>query len=120
MDEEKMTKMTVVIKSEPYSDESAYTGLKFAMTALKDGHEVKIFLVQGGVFCAVKGQNPNHMPNNFELLSSIIELGGHIVCCGTCITARGVSQETIHPDVEVGTMNIFVDMVASGERVVNF
>ena len=115
-----MTRITVVIKAEPYSDESAYTGLKFAMTALKDGHSVEIFLVQGGVFLAVSDQNPSHMPNNYELLSSIVETGGRVVCCGTCTTARGVQPKAIHPNVEIGTMNMFVEMVASGDSVINF
>ncbi|MFW9919329.1 MAG: DsrE/DsrF/TusD sulfur relay family protein [Candidatus Thorarchaeota archaeon] len=115
-----MTAITVVIKSEPYSDESAYTGLKFALTALQDGHTIEIFLVQGGVFCALYRQDPVHMPNNYEMLESIIKSGGRVVCCGTCTKARGVQPESIHPNVEIGTMNMFVEMVASADRIVNF
>ena len=115
-----MTKITVVIKSEPYSDESAYTGLKFALTALKNGHLVEIFLVQGGVFCAVHGQSPDHMPNNYDMVANVIEVGGRVVCCGTCTNARGIKRELIHPDAEIGTMNVLVEMVALSDQVINF
>ena len=115
-----MTKITVVIKAEPYSDESAFTGLKFANTALKEGHSIDIFLVQGGVFCALSSQNPSNIPNNYELLNEIMSAGGRIVCCGTCIKARGAKVDEMHPNIEVGTMSMFVGMVASADRVVNF
>ena len=115
-----MTKITVIIKAEPYSDESAYTGLKFANTALKDGHSIDIFLVQGGVFCALGNQDPSNIPSNYELVKEIITAGGRIVCCGTCTKARGVKAEEIHPNIEIGTMNVFVEMVASADRVINF
>ena len=115
-----MSKIAIVIKAEPYSDESAYTGLKFALTALKEGHSIEIFLVQGGVFCVLKKQNPGHIPNIYEFVSDIISVGGRISCCGTCVKARGVESEMIHPDVEIGTMNVFVEMVASADQVINF
>jgi sulfur relay (sulfurtransferase) complex TusBCD TusD component (DsrE family) len=94
--------------------------LKFANTALKEGHSIDVFLVQGGVFCALSGQNPSNVPNNYETLNEVISAGGRIVCCGTCIKARGVKVDQIHPNIEVGTMNMFVDMVASADSVVNF
>ena len=115
-----MAKILVVIKSEPYSDESAYTALKFITTALEDGHELEVFLVQSGVFCAMKDQSPKQMPNHFDMIEKIIEIGGHVVCCGTCIKARGITPDNLHATVEVGTMSIFVEMVANADRVVNF
>ena len=115
-----MTKITIVIKAEPYSDESAYTGLKFAKTALAEGHTVDMFLMQGAIFCALKEQNPNHMVNHFNLLDEIISSGGRVLCCGTCTTARGVSKSMIHDKAAIGTMPMFVEMVVSADRVVNF
>ncbi len=115
-----MTRTTVIVKSEPYSDESAFTGLKFARTALNEGHSIEVFLVQGGVFCALYGQNPDQMTNHYELISDIIELGGRVVCCGTCTKSRGIGKDLLHPNVEIGTMSILIGMVSTSDQVITF
>ncbi|MBD3404907.1 MAG: hypothetical protein GF411_02085 [Candidatus Lokiarchaeota archaeon] len=115
-----MTKIAVVIKSEPYSDESVYTGLKFVKSALSEGHNVEVFLVQGGVFCALSKQNPKDMPNLYSLLEQLISDGARIVCCGTCVSSRGIDTTMIHPNVEIGSMQIFVEMIASSNSSITF
>lgn len=113
-------KITVVIKSEPYSDESAYTGLKFIKSALENGHSVDVFLVQSGVFCALSRQSPNNMPNLYELLESVISGGARVVYCGTCVKSRGIDATMIHPDAEIGSMPMFVEMVTSSDSSISF
>ncbi|NWF95318.1 MAG: DsrE family protein [Candidatus Thorarchaeota archaeon] len=115
-----MTKVTVIIKSEPYSDESAYTALKLAHAAVDKGHIVELFLVQGGVFCALREQNPSHMQNHYTMLDELITKGVRVVCCGTCTKTRGVAQSLLHPKVEVGSMPILADMITSSDSTVVF
>lgn len=54
-----MAIFTVVIMEAPYGKERAYTALRFALSAALEGHKVKLFLVQDGVFVAKKGQAPD-------------------------------------------------------------
>ncbi len=115
-----MTKISVVLKAEPYSDETAYTGLKFAKTALAEGHEVDMFLLQGAIFVALKKQDPSHLVNHYKLLGEIIDGGGRVLCCGSCTKARGVTKEMLHEEVGIGTMPMLVEIVTNSERVVNF
>ena len=45
---------TILVTSPPYSAEKAWTAFRFAITALLDGHDVNIFLIESGVFNAKK------------------------------------------------------------------
>lgn len=115
-----MARIAVIIKSEPYSDESVFTGLKFVLTALADSHEVDVFLVQSGVFCAIMNQSPDKMPNHYEMLDKVLKEGGCVVCCGTCTKARGLRPEMLHPKAKIGSMGMFVEMVTTADSVINF
>ena len=115
-----MGKFTVVITESPYGREKAYTALRFAISALVDGHEVNLFLVQDGVFVGLKGQTPKQYPNHFELLKDFIEEGGKLRICGVCIEARGIVKEDLIDGAEVVGMHDFVEWVAESDKVLMF
>ncbi|AAM01225.1 DsrE/DsrF/TusD sulfur relay family protein [Methanopyrus kandleri] len=112
--------ITVVISEAPYGQERAYTALRFALTALVEGEEVKIFLIEDGVFLGKKGQNPDEVPNYLELLEQCIEQGAEVKACGPCSKARGLSEEDFIEGVELATMHDLVNWVKESDNVIFF
>ncbi len=65
MDTEK--KFLFVINDAPYGSERPYNALRLALNLLKrEGVQVKVFLIDDGVFCARKGQKTPEGYYNIE------------------------------------------------------
>jgi tRNA 2-thiouridine synthesizing protein D len=115
-----MANLTVVITEAPYGRERAYTALRFALTALVEGHHIRLFLVQDGVFVAKKSQDPSEFPNHLEYLSQAVEEGAEVVVCTPCARARGLSEEDLLHDVRLGTMHDLVQWSVESDQVLTF
>ena len=116
-----MVSIAVIIGQAPYTNERPYTALRFVNTALLEGHTIKLFLVEDGVFVALKKQNPTEYPNLIEWLSQGMEAGGlEVKACGVCIKARGIEKEDLLEGVELATMHDFVSFVAECDKSVFF
>ncbi len=112
--------ITVIISQAPYGRERAYTALRFALTALLEGEDVKIFLIEDGVYLAKRDQDPDEMPNHLELLKQCIEQGAEVKACGPCSKARGLSEDDFIDGVEVATMHDLVNWVRESDNVIFF
>ena len=66
-----MAKFSVMIFESPYGREKPYTALRFALTALLDGHDVIVILIQDGVSVGKTDQKPAEYPNIMEYLELI-------------------------------------------------
>lgn len=115
-----MTSIAVIIGSAPYTNERPYTALRFVNTALLDDHAVKLFLVEDGIFVAIKSQGPTEYPNLVEWLEQGLEEGLEVKACGVCLKARGITKEHLIEGIEVGSMHDFVGMVADCDKSVFF
>ncbi|MFX0102639.1 MAG: DsrE/DsrF/TusD sulfur relay family protein [Candidatus Hodarchaeota archaeon] len=115
-----MASIAVIIGSAPYTKERPYTALRFINTALLDGHSVKLFLVEDGIFVAKKSQNPTEYPNLIEWLEQGLEEGLVAKACGVCLKARGIAKEDLVDGVEVASMHDLVSMVAESDKSVFF
>ncbi|MHA1791579.1 MAG: DsrE/DsrF/TusD sulfur relay family protein [Promethearchaeota archaeon] len=114
-------KIAVIIGSGPYTHERAYTALRFVNTALLEGHEVRLFLIEDGVFVGLKKQKPAEYPNLVEWLEQGIETENlEIKACGVCLKARGISKEALVDSISPGTMHDMVDFVVDSERSIFF
>ena len=115
-----MTKMAVIIFESPYGHEKPYTALRFALTALIDGHEITVILLQDGIFVANKGQAPAEYPNHLEYLTNAIEEGLKVIVCGVCCQARGIKQENLVEGVNIVGMHEIVQACAESDRTISF
>lgn len=113
-------KFTVIIGDAPYGKERAYSALRFALTALLEGIDVNIFLLEDGVYVGKKDQNPAGVPKYSELLENAIEAGAVVKACGPCGKARGVSDEELIDGVVFGTMHDLIAFVKDADKTVNF
>ena len=112
--------ITVIISQAPYGRERAYTALRFALTALLEGEDVKIFLIEDGVYLAKRDQDPDEVPNHLELLKQCIEQGAEVKACGPCSKARGLSEDDFIDGVEIATMHDLVSWVKESDNVIFF
>nr|MDO8115677.1 DsrE family protein [Candidatus Sigynarchaeota archaeon] len=114
-------KICVIIGQAPYTAERPYTALRFVNTAILDGHEVKLFLIEDGVFAGLKAQNPTEYPNVIEWLKQGLEAGGlEVKACGVCMKARGVKEEDLLDGIKPATMHDLVAFVTGTDRSVFF
>ncbi|NJK96089.1 MAG: DsrE family protein [Bacteroidales bacterium] len=94
--------------------EKAWNAFRFATAALKQGHDVKVFLMGEAVEC--EGLT-HHKYNVDEQLKNFVTSGGEILACGTCMKSRQLEGSELCP---ISTMVDCVNMVAWSHRVVTF
>ncbi|MBL8026439.1 MAG: DsrE family protein [Fibrobacteres bacterium] len=94
--------------------EKAWNCFRFAVSAKKSGHEVKVFLMGEAVEC----ESLTHDKFNVaEQLAAFITVGGTILACGTCLKSRQLSGSETCP---LSTMIDCVKMVEWADKVISF
>ena len=105
-------KIGIIIETKEY--EKAWNAFRFAVTARKQDHDVKVFLMGEAVEC----EGLTHEKYNVgEQLKLFISAGGEILACGTCLKSRQLSGTDSCP---LSTMVDCVDMVTCADRTVTF
>lgn len=117
--EEKKKIFTIAIGSGQYTQERPYTLLRFAYTALLEGHKINIFLVEDGIWVGKKGQDPATYDNVGKWMADVIEEGAKVLCCGVCMKARGMSEDELMDGIEKTTMNGFLQMCVEADNIIN-
>ncbi len=115
-----MTVITVMIFESSYGREKAYTALRFALTALTDGHQVTVVLIQDGIFVGKKDQKPSDYPNLAEYLRNAIDEGLKVIACGVCCNARGVKQDDFIDGITIVGMHEIVQAVTESDKTLTF
>ncbi len=110
---------TIIIGDGPYTKERPYTMLRFAYTALLEGHKVHIFLVEDGIFVGKKGQDPSTYDNIGKWMKDVLEEGADVKACGVCMKARGMSEEELMDGINKTTMNGLLEMVVDADTVIS-
>jgi uncharacterized protein involved in oxidation of intracellular sulfur len=106
--------MRLGIILETNEPEKAWNGVRFANTALKQDHEVKLFLMSAGV----EVESITHEKYNAKkLLDEFVQNKGVVLACGTCIKARNQKESEVCP---ISTMIDCVRMVEWAEKMVTF
>jgi sulfur relay (sulfurtransferase) complex TusBCD TusD component (DsrE family) len=104
-------KLGIIIETnEP---ENAWNAVRFGNAALKQGHEVQIFLISAGV----EIENITHEKYNAKLQLEEFSKSGVIYACGTCLKSRNQTETAVCP---VSTMIDCVSMVEWADKVVSF
>jgi uncharacterized protein involved in oxidation of intracellular sulfur len=84
----------VIVNDQPYGSERPYNALRLAAAlAEREEVELRVFLLGDAVACAVAGQKlPDGHYHLDRMLKPLIR-AGEVGCCGTCLDARGLSDE---------------------------
>jgi sulfur relay (sulfurtransferase) complex TusBCD TusD component (DsrE family) len=106
--------MKIGIIIETNEPEKAWNGVRFGNTALKQEHDVKIFLMSAGV----EIENIVHTKYNAKKqIDEFVENNGIVLACGTCIKSRNQEATDVCP---ISTMIDCLNMVEWADKVVTF
>jgi len=105
-------KIGIILETKEF--EKAWNAFRFATTARKQGHEVKLFLMGEAVEC----EGLVHAKYNVdEQLNNFVNAGGEILACGTCLKSRQMESSGVCP---VSTMIDCVNLVIWADKMVTF
>jgi sulfur relay (sulfurtransferase) complex TusBCD TusD component (DsrE family) len=103
---------SVILETKEY--EKAWNAFRFAVTAKKNGHHVKVFLMGEAVECGGLTHEKYNVEEHFKKF--VVE-GGEILACGTCLKSRNMHGSEACP---VLTMVDCVKMVEWADKVITF
>jgi len=106
--------MKIGIIIETNEPEKAWNGVRFGNTALKQGHEVKIFLMSAGVEIESIVDTKYNAKRQIE---EFVKNNGTLMACGTCVEARNQKESTTCP---ISTMADCLRMVEWADKVLTF
>ena len=105
-------KLGIILETKEF--EKAWNAFRFANTALKNGHEVQVFLMGEAVECESLTHEKFDVAGQIKTFS---EADGEILACGTCLKSRNLESTDVCP---ISTMVDCLDMVEWADKVVTF
>jgi tRNA 2-thiouridine synthesizing protein D len=116
-----MTSFTIIINEAPYAKERALSALRFAWTAEIEGHKIRIWLFENGVYLAKRGQKPAQGLTNYgQMLEDMVKGGVEVKACVVCAEARGLAQAELIDGVKLATIHDLVEWTVNSDKVVTF
>jgi len=113
--------ITLIINEAAYGKERAWNAFRLAQAMKARDMKINIFLLEDGVTVAKKGQRPPVGYYNLEkMLTELIQSGVKVLACGTCLQARGLSQNDLATGVEVGKILDLADWIRESKSVLSF
>jgi len=97
----------------------AWNAVRVANKAREMGGDVKIFLLNDGVWNAHKSFAMAQIETH-SLLVQAIQSGISLRACGTCINRAQINVEDILPEAIVSTLPDLVNWIAESDRIVTF
>jgi uncharacterized protein involved in oxidation of intracellular sulfur len=94
--------------------ETVWNAFRFGNFALKSGDQVKVFLLAKGVEC--ESLDTEQYQIN-EQIQTLVDNGGKILACGTCLKARQSNGSETCP---LSTMKDLYELVKESDKVVSF
>jgi uncharacterized protein involved in oxidation of intracellular sulfur len=114
---------TLIILNEPaYGNERTYNGLRLALALAKaDDDELRVFLMGDSVTAAKPGQKtPEGYYNLERMLKGLASKSVRIGTCGTCLDARGMTDEPLVPGTERSSMTELSAWTIWADKVITF
>ena len=112
----------MVINGSAYGLDSTYNAVRLAANlAKRDQVEMTVFLMGDGVTAAMTGQKtPDWYYKLDRMLAAVTRHGGRILCCGTCLDARGITTDMLVPNASRSTMDELGDHTMAADKVLVF
>ncbi|MFZ6003274.1 MAG: DsrE/DsrF/TusD sulfur relay family protein [Actinomycetota bacterium] len=114
---------TLLILNDPaYGTERSYNGLRLAgALAKRDDSDVRVFLIGDAVGCAMADQKvPDGYYHLDRMILSAARHGAEVGCCGTCMDARGISDDHLTKGAHRSTLDELADWTMWADRTVSF
>ncbi|WP_197711481.1 DsrE family protein [Cellulomonas sp. WB94] len=82
---------------------------------------MSVFLMGDGVTVAMRNQKtPDGYYRLDRMLAAVPRSGGAVLCCGTCMDARGINEELLTDDAHRSTMDELADLTIAADKVLVF
>ncbi len=116
-------KTLFILNDPPYGSERGYNALRLAHALLKADStaETTVFLMADAVVSARKGQKTPDGYYNMERMIKRVTLGnGRVLLCGTCMDARGMTDEDMIDGCQRSTMPELAAETIAANKVLIF
>jgi uncharacterized protein involved in oxidation of intracellular sulfur len=108
-----------ILNDAPYGTERSYNALRLARALAKEpAHAVRVFLMGDAVACAKAGQM---VPAGYYNAGDMVRMiGGEVGLCGTCMDARGLSEDQVVEGSRRSTLKELAEWTAAADKVLVF
>ena len=113
-------KTLLILNDPPYGTERSYNGLRLAKTLAGKGAAVTVFLMADAVACAKAGHKVPQGYYNLELMIKAVARKGEVLLCGTCMDARGLSDEELVAGARRSTLDELAEQTLAADRILVF
>lgn len=116
-------KTLFILNDPPYGTERCYNALRLAHALFKSDPdaEITVFLMADAVVAAKAGQKtPDGYYNMERMLKRIVAGKGAVLLCGTCMDARGLTDEEMMAGARRSTMDEFAAETIAADKVLVF
>ncbi len=112
----------LIANDPPYGTERSYNALRLAGSLVKrDGVAVKVFLMADAAGCGKRGQQvPTGYYNLERMLRVVLQHGGEVGVCGSCMDARGLAEAELLEGARCSSMDQLTDWTLWADKVVVF
>ncbi len=117
-----MTSYLIILNDPPYGTERSYNGLRIARTiSMREDTSVRVFLVGDAASCAKAGQQvPKGYYNLERMLKAAARKGAEIGVCGTCMDARGITEDELTDGTRRGSLDEWTDWIIETDKILVF
>lgn len=98
-------RVTMIVRDAP-SSMRAWNALRLAAALMSEDMDVRVFLIDDGVYCAVKEQQtPDGLRelNAGAKIEELIGFGVKVQCCSLCCETRGVAEDRMVAGVDIAS-----------------
>lgn len=115
-----MERVLFVLHDPPYGTERVYNALRWAGQLASGGDEIKVFFFGDSVIAAAAGQKvPNGYYNTGKQAASLVAAGAALGCCGTCMAARGLTDDRLLAGAHRSSMSELAQWTTWAHKVIN-
>lgn len=117
-----MARTLFLLNDPPYGTERNYNALRLAGSlAKREDEELRIFLIGDAAAGAKRGQRvPEGYYNLERMLQAVTRRGAVLGVCGTCMDARGLTDEDLADGCRRSSLEELTDWTQWAERVFVF
>lgn len=110
----------IIINDPPYGTERLYNGLRLAHALIKQDGDLTVFLMGDAVVGAKSGQKTPDGFYNAERMLKRVTSKGRVLLCGTCMDARGLTEDEVVKGAERSTMAALAEATEQADKVLVF
>jgi uncharacterized protein involved in oxidation of intracellular sulfur len=112
----------LIVNGPAYGSDETYNALRLAAAlSHRDDVQARVFLMGDAVTCAIAGQKT---PDGYYALDRMLRgfhrHGGQIACCGTCLDARGLTEELLVDEAARSSMAELATWTVEADTVLTF